>query len=398
MIRGIRVTEVIKEVLPNYPSYPIPLFSTFILNLLPMRNLYLFLLLFIFAGTTSQAQTTIPVVFHVVYKLAPQNIPDSCLQHQLDVLNEDFNAANPDLWKVPAAWVPIIGNMNVNFVFASTDPNGNPTNGIERFQTTVNSFGTNNAVCYSAQGGLDAWPDTSYLNIWVCNLGNSLLGYAQFPGGNPATSGVVLHYRNVGRGSYCWPPYDKGRTGTHEVAHWFGLRNFYNQPNCSIDGDQIPDTPTYASGVYGSYAPFQVVTDSCNLAAPGVMWMNFMTACSDSSMYFFTQNQTDTMTWVLNNLRTGFITGVKELTGEIHATIFPSPSANGIFTLSRTTANADATIRVCNSLGAIIAPAYRMQPAEKTMQLDLSAFPDGIYFVTIIEQGKQRTSKIIIAR
>lgn len=365
-----------------------------------MRNLYLFLLLFVFTGKNIHAQATINVVFHVVYKIAAQNIPDSCLQHQLDVLNEDFNAANSDLWKVPSAWVPIIGNMNVNFVLASTDPNGNPTNGIERFQTTVTSFNTNNAVCYSAQGGLDAWPDTSYLNIWVCNLAGGLLGYSQFPGGNPATDGVVLHYRNTGRGSYCLPPFDLGRAGTHEVGHWFGLRNFTNQSSCSIDGDQIPDTPTFvSSNVYGGYAPFQVLTDVCNPSTPGIMWMNFMGFTNDSSMYFFTQNQVDTMTWVLNNMKVGLINGVENFSSnEMHATIFPSPSANGIFTINRTIAANDASVNVYNALGESILPVFRMQPAEKTMSLDLSAFPDGIYLVTITVQGKQHTSKIIIAR
>jgi hypothetical protein len=116
-------------------------------------------------------------------------------------------------------------------------------------------------------------------------------------------------------------------------------------------------------------------------------------------MYFFTQNQVDTMTWVLNNMKVGLINGVQNLSpAEMHATIFPSPSANGIFTLSRASANADASVGVFNSLGESILPASRMQSAEKILTLDLSAFPDGFYLVTITEQGKQQTLKIVIAR
>lgn len=43
---------------------------------------------------------TIPVVFHVVYQNTTENIHDSLLQEQLDVLNEDLNAAT--MWLVCA--------------------------------------------------------------------------------------------------------------------------------------------------------------------------------------------------------------------------------------------------------------------------------------------------------
>jgi anti-anti-sigma factor len=44
----------------------------------------------------------------------------------------------------------------------------------------------------AATGGADPWPSDRYLNIWVCTLARGLLGYAQFPGGPPATDGVVI--------------------------------------------------------------------------------------------------------------------------------------------------------------------------------------------------------------
>ena len=70
----------------------------------------------------SAQPVTIPVVFHVVYQTTAENVHDTILQEQLDVLNEDLNAVNADLWKVPAAWQPIIGNMQITFVLASIDP------------------------------------------------------------------------------------------------------------------------------------------------------------------------------------------------------------------------------------------------------------------------------------
>ncbi len=44
----------------------------------------------------------------------------------------------------------------------------------------------------SAQGGVDVVSPDEYLNIWVCNIGGGILGYAQFPGGPSSTDGVVI--------------------------------------------------------------------------------------------------------------------------------------------------------------------------------------------------------------
>jgi hypothetical protein len=365
------------------------------------KRYFLFLLPLFFSGLLPAQTTTISVVFHVVYNTSQQNIPDSCLQHQLDVLNEDFNAVNADIWKVPAAWVPLIGSMNVNFVLATVDPQGNATTGIERRQYPTTSWTTNDNVKFFATGGLDAWPDTSYLNIWVCNLSGGLPGYTQFPGGPAATDGVVLNWQFTGRGSYAQAPFNLGRVGTHEVGHWFGLLHFTAYSNCAFDQDNIPDTPTYShQGIYGGFTTFQVITDACNPSAPGVMWMNYMTYVNDSSMHFFTQDQVDTMTWVMNNMRFGNSpSSVADAPAQQKIVrIFPSPSSSGLFTLTRSIANAPATITVYNLPGEIVARSFTLAAAEKTFALDLSTLPNGCYIVTVMQNGIQETERVIIAR
>ena len=126
---------------------------------------------------------TIDVVVHVVYKLPAENISDAQVKSQIAVLNKDFRATNPDTSKVPAVWKGLVGDPNLKFQLAKKDPAGKATTGITRTATTRDSFGSGNAVKKKAQGGADAWPSDRYLNIWVCNLGDGLLGYAQFPGG-----------------------------------------------------------------------------------------------------------------------------------------------------------------------------------------------------------------------
>ncbi len=85
------------------------------------------------------------------------------------------------------------------------------------------TFSDDNTMKHTASGGIDGWDRNKYLNIWVCNLGNSLLGYAEYPGGPASTDGVVILYSAFGTGGVAAPPYNLGRTATHEVGHWLNL-------------------------------------------------------------------------------------------------------------------------------------------------------------------------------
>jgi len=177
--------------------------------------------------------------------------------------------------------------MDIQFCLASRDPNGNPTTGIQRRQTTATSFSTNNSVKYFAQGGLDAWPSGSYLNIWVCNLSNSVLGYAQFPGGSSSTDGVVLLWSSVG--SVLNPSggaFGLGRTATHEVGHWLNLRHIWGDATCG--SDLVTDTPTHNTANYG--CPTYPHLSTCT-GTPVEMTMNFMDYTDDACMYMFSNGQ-----------------------------------------------------------------------------------------------------------
>ena len=148
--------------------------------------------------------TRIPVVVHVVWNTATQNVSDAQILSQIDVLNRDFRRTNPDVAGTPAPFLPLTADSRIEFFLADTDPNGAATNGIVRRQTTVASFGHDDAMKTQATGGSDAWPADRYLNLWVCPLSGGLLGYAQFPGGPAATDGVghpplgLRHHRHRG--------------------------------------------------------------------------------------------------------------------------------------------------------------------------------------------------------
>ncbi|MCB0663092.1 MAG: zinc metalloprotease, partial [Saprospiraceae bacterium] len=189
-------------------------------------------------GVTDRAVYTIPVVVHVIWNTTAENISDAQVQSQIDVLNEDFRRLNADAnntWSQAA-------DSEIEFCMATIDPNGTATTGITRRQTTVSSFSSNDNMKFYSTGGTDAWPAGDYLNIWVCDLSSGLLGYAQFPGGPANTDGVVIDYAYFGRNGSATPPFDLGRTATHEVGHWLNLRHIWGDGNCNVD-DFVTDTP-----------------------------------------------------------------------------------------------------------------------------------------------------------
>ena len=235
---------------------------------------------------------TIPVVVHVIYNNANENISDAQIQSQLDVLNEDFRRTNSDAnntWSQAA-------DTEIEFCLATVDPNGNATSGITRKSSNKTSWGTNDAMKKSSQGGVDPWDTSQYLNMWVCNIGSGLLGYAQFPGGSAATDGVVMgpNYfgsSDKGSGFYLSAPFDKGRTTTHEVGHYLNLRHIWGDGACGTD-DFVSDTPESDAANYGCSTGHS----SCGTTD---MVQNYMDYSDDSCMNLFTQGQKNRMRSIL---------------------------------------------------------------------------------------------------
>jgi len=221
----------------------------------------------------------IPVVVHVVWNQPEENLSEAQIFSQIDVLNEDFrrmNADTNDIW-------PQAADTQFEFCLATTDPNGLPTCGITRTETSETSFSqSGNPVKFTANGGIDAWPRNAYLNIWVCDLAG-FLGYAQFPGGAAATDGVVVDYYSFGRVGVLDPNYDLGRTTTHEVGHWLNLRHIWGDGPCPAD-DMVDDTPKARAANYGC----AVGASSCGSED---MVQNYMDYSDDYCMNLYTMGQ-----------------------------------------------------------------------------------------------------------
>jgi|SaaInlStandDraft_1057018.scaffolds.fasta_scaffold68024_2 hypothetical protein len=247
---------------------------------------------------------TIPVVVHVLYSNNNQNISDAQILSQIDVLNEDFRRTNVDAINTPSIWQSIAADSEIEFCMASTDPNGQPTDGIDRVQTTHGAFGMNSDVHSTSAGGADDWPNDDYLNIWVCNIEPGLLGYATPPSSWTGDGdGLVIGYQYFGRIGTVQSPYNKGRTATHEIGHWLNLDHVWGGGWSSCGDDNVSDTPTQEQENY-SCPGYPHNPNSCSTTNPdGDMFMNYMDYTNDACMNLFTNGQKDRMLAAINLFR-----------------------------------------------------------------------------------------------
>lgn len=260
---------------------------------------------------TEAATYTIPVVFHIIHNGEPigtgTNIPDAQLVSQIRVLNEDFNRLNADAADTPSEFLPTAGSIDIEFVLAKRDPEGLATNGIVRVQGTKTSWTLADSFEFKS---LSNWPSEDYFNIWIINFDDpgNFIGFAQFPESSlpglensPAdalTDGVVLNFQEVGSiddGPFdINPSFNKGRTATHEVGHFFGLRHLWGDvSNCGTDF--VDDTPTQSSPTNGCPSHPQISCSSNN------MFQNYLDFSNDVCMNIFTSGQVARMEVVLEN-------------------------------------------------------------------------------------------------
>lgn len=214
-------------------------------------------------------QITIPVVINIIEKFDSQ-VTEAHISSQIAILNEDFNNNNPNTSNTPA-FADLVANYDITF----------ERNFVVRKISSKNSWGTRDAMKSSKKGGIDATDTAKNLNIWVCEIGGGILGYAQFPGGPEKTDGIVIGTNYFGETGGV---YGHGRTATHEVGHWLNLRHIWGDGGCSVD-DYVADTPI-SDGPNYACPPYP--TNNCGSTD---MTMNYMDYVYDDCMYMFTNDQ-----------------------------------------------------------------------------------------------------------
>ena len=214
--------------------------------------------------TTLSTGYTIPVVVHVINTGGDvgtiYNPTDAQILRAIAYLNAVYNGSYPGTQGA--------GNLGIQFVLAQRDPNCNPSNGINRVDGSgvsgylsggINVNNTTGASELSVKS-LSRWDNTQYYNIWIVNKidgndgtsGQFIAGYAYFPGAPATLDGIVMLATQMETGQKTLP---------HEIGHAFNLYHpfegstdasqcpaaTYN--DCSLDGDQVCDTPPISENI-----------------------------------------------------------------------------------------------------------------------------------------------------
>jgi hypothetical protein len=231
----------------------------------------------------------IPCVVHVIRNSNGSlgDISVSKVESGIRILNEDFkaiagtNGANGT-------------DCQIEFYLAETAPDGSSTNGITY---------SNNTTWYNDSGGYYdtlAWDPNRYMNIYT-NTASGALGYVPWLPqegsiGSNADRVVVL-WETYGENGPIGPPFNLGRTLTHEVGHFLGLHHTFNDGcggSCSSSGDLVCDTAPQNSATSGCNG------SSCSGTPPDD---NYMDYSDDQCMEKFTPDQSRRMRCTILNYR-----------------------------------------------------------------------------------------------
>ena len=363
---------------------------------------------------------TINVVVHIVYKKEAENLDDSIILNQIKILNDDFRRTNADANNVRSIYDDIVTDANIEFkldriIRVSTT---------KIFKGNLRSLAGYDKIKKTISGGSDAIDPVHYLNIWVGNLqppipGSLLFGYAyppadlpNWPDGNSAPSpgleGVVIDYRAFGSNNpNQFPaPFNtlfkiKGRTPTHEVGHYLGLRHIWadkgnlltGAPKCNGEDDGADDTPF--CGNNSQLEGCDTTKNTCRRNQPGDlpdMFENYMDYSREECQNSFTKDQISIMRSVLENERADLIETSTAITNVKYVNellVFPNPSNGQIIVKAKIL---PINIQVFDLLGKLV---FENNKPLLVNKIDLNT-AKGIYFVKTEFSNGIATEKIIV--
>ena len=359
---------------------------------------FIVICLFPFEGWSQSVRDTlpgelisIPVVIHLIYNTTGQNISNAQVLSQLEILNNDYRKKNADRANTPSAFAALAADVRIAFCLARVDPKGRPTSGIIRKHTDEEAWVADDAVKFSSSGGDDAWDPKKYLNIWVCNLFGRNLGYSSLPATAADKDGVVIQYDVFGAVGALKASFDRGRTLTHEIGHWLGLKHLWGDSDCGDDG--IADTPPQKS--YHNGCPTFPQLSTCSTNSNGDMYMNYMDFTDDACMNMFTRGQAGKMRsmFALGGFRNSFLfSNVCDSVDAVDAplpdevapvliSVYPNPLVNTVTIESNSSSYlAGKSLQIFNSRSQLV-KSFSLTSGKNRFNLaDLSA---GIYFMRI---------------
>ena len=382
----------------------------------------------------------IPVVFHIVYNNESENLHDSVILNQINILNKNFRRQIADTTNTRDIFLDLVGDSRIEFVLAGTDPEGNPSSGITRTNTDIEDFGgilpygqgqnteinqwVNDhfydnlfRITQSSEGGINPWDESRYLNIWIGDLRifepefNNFEELVFFGLSTPPADldnwpssiydlldgynhGVLMHYVNIGGNNPNQFPsaynaynglVNTGKMLVHEVGHYLGLRHIWGDGGCSEE-DFIDDTPNATDhSQYACNPSKNDCLDDINGVDLPNMIENYMDYSSANCQNSFTNGQISLMRTIIENNRPGLLTSVNNIGTNNNISLFPNPT-NGIINIK---SNQYFNIEVFNSTGTLI------QRINQTKTIDLSHQAKGLYLIKLSNKSTIITKTII---
>ncbi len=359
----------------------------------------------------------IPVIFHIVHsgdiKGQGNNISREQVIAQMIVLNQDFRRTNPDAADTPEAFQEIAADIKIQFKLAQLDENDEIMEepGIHRYEDRSRATWTHEEI-QEILKPTTIWDPDKYLNVWVVPLSNNNdFGYAQspeqsgltgvviLPSDKPETDGVYVNVRtfgsnftSVGSSFRLRLNYDRGRTLTHEVGHWLGLRHIWGDGGCGQD-DFCDDTPVTGRDHDGLGDCSFPGPNTCSSDPRPDMFQNYMDYTNDVCMNLFTNDQKARMRIVLENApRRKEVIANADLVLAINRSqvlanttrLFPNPGVNHTQLQMNNKLQGAITINISDLRGKVLQESIATK-ASTQVQLDLpiQGLPKGVYIVTI---------------
>lgn len=359
----------------------------------------------------------IPVVIHIVWRNEEENLADSIIQSQIQVLNDAFRLQNSNRDEIRDVFKDVQGDAEIEFYLKD----------VKRVKTNVNFaislFGLPDEVKQQDEGGSDAVDTEKHLNIWVCKIqpipfiGGQVLGYAypplglaNWPAGAEAPSkdleGVVIDFRVFGSNNpnkltvQGFTHEALGRTTVHEVGHYLGLRHIWGDGGGLFGGDScgeddgIEDTPNQGAQSGTECDPtLNTCVDSEGIDLPD-MFENYMDYSGEACQNTFTKGQIAHMRSVLMNQRKLLVNTKDVSFTSDQITIYPNPTSDKL-TVNISDMEGELTFEIRDMTGSVHKSEKINNP---TFDLDVSTFSVGMYMLHIRSKQGSVASRFLVAK
>jgi len=377
-------------------------------------------------GADPIERKTIPVVFHILQSPGMPYITDSLLLHQLEQLNADYNQLSfASIQQFPCmlqyvnrAYIP-----KLDFCLADSIGHDDIPYQVTRINTSIQTYSDYTAISNTLLAGSNPILPDHCLNIWICNLPDTIVGFAQYPGGPLASDGIVMSYKYLiapilnGKRD---PIYNLGRPLTHLVGSYLGVYELWNEAHYCMD-DEVLDTPIHNASNHGFDMQCNHVT-TCDFHILE-MFINFMDNATDSLTVMFTLGQVYRMHAVLNQpsyrkglwslplLCTDSIASVtydapKQDTGsnpldtmviKIQVSFKPNPVSTDLFIDVTLNEISPVEVSMFDVTGKfILSDRWDENTKQYSKKIDVSTFPPGIYIVRLNTNEGTYTGSIAV--